>query len=240
MRENISEGLPSDMLFSTCKKHMRRLLISACSSLSHRRMELPRGEAAWFCRTHTDTHRHTKTHALLQQEVHFPLKSRQQVSVDALLTAFDLNEKVKHLQRHLQSLMPAAGRCGITVAAVDPCKTLNGRWEKKTQFFPRLGRTVLQRHQGSRPTALPAARFHREAGAPWLNGKGDVTAWNRHLKTLKGQFLKKNKKGQSVALIAVLVSLLQLHTSDAADGTRHAEVWPVLKAFVQIKNSLNI
>ena len=53
-RQRRSETLPSDMLFSTCKKHMRRLLISAWSSLSHRRRVLPRAEAGWLCWTNTD------------------------------------------------------------------------------------------------------------------------------------------------------------------------------------------
>lgn len=43
------EILPSDMLLSTCKRPMRRLLISAWSSLSQRRREeLPRAETGWF------------------------------------------------------------------------------------------------------------------------------------------------------------------------------------------------
>ena len=46
--------LPSDMLLSTCKKHMRRLLISAWSSLSHRSRGLPRVEGAWFWGTDKD------------------------------------------------------------------------------------------------------------------------------------------------------------------------------------------
>lgn len=60
--ERWSELLPSDMLLSTCKKHMRRLLISAWSNLSHRRRVLPRAEADWFCGTNMPfRHRQTNT-----------------------------------------------------------------------------------------------------------------------------------------------------------------------------------
>lgn len=77
--------LPSDMLLSTCKKHMRRLLISAWSSLSHRSRVLPRVEASWFWGTEEEsqaqTDKHMKRSGLLSTEsVFIPKKKRRAFS----------------------------------------------------------------------------------------------------------------------------------------------------------------
>lgn len=113
------DRLPSDMLFSTCRKHMRRLLISACSSLSHRRRELPRVEAGWFCRL--DTHKQTlslqEANSLMRASTTLRSESRQLrvgwCSVNCIIFKQERKGYIKALR---VSMAWSPRRCGITVA----------------------------------------------------------------------------------------------------------------------------
>lgn len=190
------------MLFSTCRKHMRRLLISACSSLSHRRRELPMVEAGWFCRL--DTHKQIlfwqEVNSLMRASTTSRSKSRQLRVGWCSLNCITIEQESQGYIKALRVFMTwSPRRCGIMVA----------KWWTTKCFFSQLRRSVLKKktkiveqqlYQGKRletnqARSSPAARLHRETGWPWLNGKLDTTASNRCLREhVKGIILVRWKR----------------------------------------------